>query len=100
MPIRHLKIVLAIGAAVVLGGGAAEAWAWGPATHVKVASDVLANLALLPAAVATLLARHGRDFLYGTIAADFVFAKKLSRVRQFCHHWATGYALLEDAETE
>jgi hypothetical protein len=79
---------------------AAHALAWGPATHVKLASDVLENLHLLPAAVAALLARHRRDYIFGNIAADVVLAKRLSRVKQFCHHWVTGFAILEDAQTD
>ena len=73
---------------------AAEALAWGPATHVKLASDLLDLSHLLPAAVAGLLARCRRDYIFGNIAADVVLAKRLSRVRQFCHHWATGFAIL------
>jgi hypothetical protein len=40
------------------------------------------------------------DFLYGNIAADVVFAKRLSKVKQFCHHWSTGFALLDSARDE
>src|SRR3990172_3707015 len=29
-----------------------------------------------------------------------VFAKRWSRVKQFCHHWSTGFSLLESAENE
>ncbi len=79
---------------------AAEALAWGPATHVKLASDLLEHLNLVPLAVAGLLARCRRDYIFGNIAADVVLAKRLSRVRQFCHHWATGFAILEDAQTD
>ena len=79
---------------------AVEAFAWGPATHVKLASDLLSQLNLLPAALAGLLARHGRDYLFGNIAADVVLAKRLSRVKQVCHHWRTGFAILDDARTD
>ncbi|HSW47201.1 MAG TPA: zinc dependent phospholipase C family protein [Phycisphaerae bacterium] len=73
------------------------AQAWGPMTHVKLASDLLGHLQLLPAGLAILLARHRKDFMFGNIAADVVVAKRLSRVRQICHHWETGFSLLEDA---
>lgn len=87
-------------AAVVVLIGHTELLAWGPATHVKLASDLLAQTALLPAAVAMLLRRHARDYLFGNIAADVVIAKRLSRIRQFCHHWKTGLAILDDARTD
>lgn len=77
-----------------------NAWAWGPATHVKLASDLLEQVALLPAALAMLLGRYARDYLFGNIAADVVFAKRLSRVKQICHHWDTGFAILDDATTD
>ena len=83
----------AAGLAVLLW--ADDAWAWGPAVHVGLARSVLEQLGLLPAAVAAILARHGLAFLYGNIAADVVFAKRLSRVKQFCHHWSTAFRLLE-----
>ena len=73
------------------------ALAWGPAIHVGLAESVLAQLALLPAAVGALLARHRIAFIYGNIAADVVFAKRLSRIKQFCHHWSTGFRLLQAA---
>ena len=77
-----------------------ELFAWGPATHVQLANDVLRNLALLPAAMAALLGRHGLDYVYGCVAADVVFAKRLSRVKQFCHHWSTGFGLLQRADDD
>ena len=85
---------------VLLALPATTAWAWGPATHVKLASDMLGCLHLLPAAAAALLARNAKDYIFGNIAADVVLAKRLSKVKQFCHHWATGFAILEDARTD
>jgi hypothetical protein len=67
---------------------------------MKLAGDLLGRLDLLPAAVAALLARRRRDYLFGNIAADVVLAKRLSRIRQFCHHWETGFAIHDDAPTE
>jgi len=73
------------------------AWAWGPATHVKLAGDLLSLLPLVPSAISVLLSRYAIDFVFGNVAADVVFAKRLSRVKQFCHHWSTGFALLRSA---
>ncbi len=85
-----------VGVACVLGD-VDQAFAWGPATHVGLASDLLQHLSVLPAAVAAVLARNRIAFIYGNIAADIVFAKRLSRVRQFCHHWSTAFGLSEAA---
>lgn len=85
---------------VLLAGSARPAHAWGPGTHVGLGVSVLEELGLLPASIAALLARNTLAYLYGNIAADVVFAKRLSRVKQFCHHWATGFRLLEKAEDD
>jgi len=76
------------------------AYAWGPAMHVALGNSVLGQLALVPAGIATILARHALAYLYGNIAADIVFAKRLSRVKQFCHHWSTGLAVLNSARDD
>jgi hypothetical protein len=83
--------------ALVVGLCAPDAFAWGPATHTRLAADLLSQLSLLPSVMAAVLARYASSFIFGNIAADVVFAKKLSRVRQFCHHWTTGFKLLDDA---
>ncbi len=77
-----------------------EAVAWGPATHIQLASDLLSNLWMLPAAVGALLVRHRQAFEYGCVATDTVFAKKLSKVKQSCHHWSTGFGLLDSAPSD
>ncbi|UCD27452.1 MAG: zinc dependent phospholipase C family protein [Planctomycetota bacterium] len=77
-----------------------DVYAWGPATHIKLASDLFGQLELLPAAFAILLGRHRKDFLFGNIVADVVLAKRLSRIKQFCHHWETGFAIFDDADSD
>ncbi len=91
-------MILAVAGLVLLN--ADRAWAWGPAMHVGIASSVLDNLALLPAALAAVLARNRLAYLFGNIAADVVFAKRLSKTKQFCHHWSTAFRLLEEAGGE
>ena len=93
---RTFVILAAVFLVMALGS---EAWAWGPATHIKLAGDLLANLWLLPAGVAALIARNRRFFVYGNVATDTVFAKKMSRTKQICHRWETGFSLLSSAET-
>jgi hypothetical protein len=85
---------------VVMLGCADFALAWGPATHIELAGSILERLAIMPAAIAAILARNGIAYIYGNIAADIVFAKRWSRVKQFCHHWSTGFGLLESAEDD
>lgn len=77
-----------------------EALAWGPATHVQLGAEILNRLLLLPASVAAIVARHGIDYLYGNVAADVVFAKRWSKIKQFCHHWTTGFSLFDLADDD
>jgi len=86
--------------ALFLLGGVPVAQAWGPATHVELGDSILQQLGMLPAAIAALLSRHRVAYLYGNIAADVVFAKRWSRVKQFCHHWSTAFRLMEQARSE
>lgn len=92
-----MPILLAVIAALCL---AEPAFAWGPATHIGIAQTVFAQIGALPAAVAAIIARHRLSYYYGNIAADMVLAKKMSKVRQFCHHWRTGFRLLDAAQDE
>ncbi|MCG8404569.1 MAG: zinc dependent phospholipase C family protein [Phycisphaerales bacterium] len=91
--------LIAFLACIVLLSSASDVWAWGPTTHIKLASDLLSHLSLLPAAIAALITTHRRHFLYGNVATDTVLAKKMSKVKQVCHRWATGFSLLDSART-
>jgi len=97
MRLSILTVVLGVLGVLCL---ADDAWAWGPAMHIGLAASVMERLYVLPAAVGALLARRSIAYLYGNIAADIVFAKRWSRIKQFCHHWSTGFALLDSARDE
>jgi len=77
----------------------ADGWAWSPGTHVFLGTSVLANLQLLPGAVAELLAAFPVDFLYGSIAADTSFAKKYVPVGRHSHSWHVGQEIHDLAGT-
>lgn len=74
-----------------------DAWAWTPGTHVFLGESVLQNLSLLPSGLASLLAAHPADFLYGSIAADTSIAKKYADVGRHCHSWHVGLEIHEQA---
>jgi len=80
--------------------GCADAYGWGPGTHVQLGTELLNQLWLLPAGMAALLLQQRRAFLYGNVAADVVLAKKMTRVKQLCHHWQTGFSILEQAGSD
>ena len=77
----------------------ADALAWGPGVHTAAARFVLANLDLLPAHVAGVLAQFPNSFFYGCLSADF-FVGKGTRVRPgHSHNWDAADRLLEAAHT-
>jgi len=84
-------------AAGIVVAAAEPAMAWGAVTHVRLATELLGQIGLLPAAVAALLAKHAVHFLYGNVAADVVLGKRFSKVRHVCHRWQTAQAMLESA---
>lgn len=96
----RFSVPTVIVALLVLLTGTDQALAWGPVTHVNLAASVLERLPLLPAAVAMVLAKHGVAYMYGSIAADIVLAKRWSRIKQFCHHWSTAFGLLDAAKDD
>jgi hypothetical protein len=78
----------------------AVAHAWTPGTHIFLGESVLANLAQLPDAIASLLRAFPYDFLYGNIAADTSIAKKYAPVGRHCHAWHVGQEIHDLADTE
>ncbi len=84
-------------AAVVLLAAVMPAYAWGPATHLELARELLARKDLLPLPVASLLASFPYDFLYGNIAADMIIGKKFVDPLRHCHTWPVAFDLFSRA---
>ena len=76
------------------------AHAWTPGTHIYLGESVLANLRLLPSAVAALLQAFPYDFLYGTIAPDTSIAKKYVPPGRHSHFWTVGRETYDLAKTD
>ncbi len=90
---------LAIGGLLLLLSPA-EAWAWGPSTHVWLANTVLSNLGAFPLPLRDLLSAYPYDFLYGNLSADITLAKKYVHYSRHCHRWEMGFLVLERAVSE
>jgi hypothetical protein len=79
----------------------AEAWAWGPITHLAHGSEVLKNLTILSLGLQQLLQVHRLEYLYGCIGADITQARRYTRAQQaHCHSWAVGWAILAHARSD
>ena len=99
MPLPKVALALA-GVALVLLVFPDSAHAWTPGTHIYLGETVLANLAVLPAAVADLLRAYPFDFLYGNIAADSSIAKHYAPLGRHCHYWHVGQEIHDLAESD
>lgn len=75
-----------------------SAWAWGPATHVYLSTEILRSLHLLGAPTAALLAAHPEKFVYGSMAPDISLAKKYAEVGRHSHYWHVGWEMWEEAK--
>jgi hypothetical protein len=95
---RFALALLAVGLVLLVNPEPVHAWT--PGTHIYLGESVLANLALLPAAVADLLRAYPVDFLYGNIAADSSIAKHYAPLGRHCHYWHVGQEIHDLADTD
>ncbi len=77
-----------------------DAFAWGPATHLRFASEVLVNLNMLPQTLRVLIAAYPFDYLYGNLAADLILGKAHIDYRLHCHSWDVAFDVLDKAPEE
>ena len=73
------------------------AWAWGPAVHTAIASNILDQSASLLPAVADVIRSHPLEYLYGSLSADFFVGKGQKNKSGHSHNWETGFRFLEEA---
>lgn len=90
-------VLIGLGLLLLLPG---DAHAWTPGTHVFLGETILANLRLLPVAVADLLHAFPYDFLYGSIAPDTSIAKHYVPPGRHSHYWNVGQETADFAETD
>ncbi len=96
-----LALMLVASAALAVVAFPSDALAWGPVTHLVHGSMLLERLADLPAELRGILARFPYEYLYGCIGADIIQAKKFTRsLYTHCHHWRTGWSVLENASDD
>jgi hypothetical protein len=77
-----------------------DAWAWGPAMHTALACRILQDgTAILPA-IAAIIQSFPREFVYGSLAADFFVGKGTKPRKGHSHNWQTGFRLLRKAKTD
>src|SRR5712692_9441041 len=74
-----------------------DALAWGPLAHLNFSSGALDSLSLLSPATRAILNHYSAEYLYGSLAADIIVGKNLSRYAVHCHNWTVGFQVLDRA---
>jgi hypothetical protein len=73
----------------------ADAWAWGPVTHVWYGAEAIRDPTNLPAALQRLLLDARWAYLYGCLAPDIIQAKRYATsIYDHCHSWRVGWRIL------
>lgn len=75
-----------------------EALAWGPLAHLNFSSGALDSVSLFSPALRAILGRYSSEYLYGSLAADIIVGKNLSRYAVHCHNWTVGFQVLDRAK--
>lgn len=91
--IFRLAVILTI-AGILLPDGAL---AWGAGVHVAQGSFILDNLHMIKPQIASVLAAHPLDYIYGCISADIFIGKGYRRRDDHCHNWSIGMKVLADS---
>jgi hypothetical protein len=101
----HRRALLHALVTAALGGAAlaillwpSDALAWGPLAHLNFSAQALAALGPIPPALRGLLTEFADEFLYGSLAADIVVGKNLSRYLYHCHNWRVGFNVYRQAK--
>ncbi len=74
-----------------------SAYAWGPGVHIGVSVSILDQL---NPQVASMLFANLNEYLYGSLAPDFVLGKKYSKSDKHTHSWDVGFDILHSAEDD
>lgn len=78
----------------------ADAFAWGPGTHLEVATSLLRDTAFFAPAVARLMKRYRDQFVYGTVSADVLVGKKYAGYLHHNHNWRVGWQVFDNCRSD
>lgn len=78
----------------------ANLYAWGPGTHLEVATTLLKEASLFAPAVAVLMKKYRDAFVYGMVSADVLVGKKYAGYLHHNHNWRVGRQVFERCKTD
>jgi hypothetical protein len=98
MKIERLLVTASLAAvALVLLAFPSDAHAWGPLAHLNFSAQALASLGAVQPGLRGVLQDFGNEFLYGSLAADIIVGKNMSRYLYHCHNWRVGFNVFKHA---
>jgi hypothetical protein len=99
MRLQRLLITLSLSAVVLaILAVPASADAWAPLAHLNFSAQALANLGAVQPSIRSVLQDFGNEFLYGSLAADIVVGKNMTRYLYHCHNWRVGFNVFRHAK--
>ncbi len=72
-------------------------FAWGPGAHIGISLTILDKL---PDYLKLLLMSNINEYLYGSLAPDFIIGKTLSEKDKHSHNWDIGFLILKRSKTD
>jgi hypothetical protein len=79
---------------------AESALAWGPGVHTLAALTVLNEVTYTLPEIARIITAFPREFLYGSLAADFFVGKSRISEEDHLHNWDGGFRFLEESRDD
>ncbi len=89
-----LSILIAIALVILFP---LNSFAWGPGVHIGVSLSVIDQL---PDYLKILIMSNINEYLYGSLAPDFIVGKTLSEFSGHSHNWDVGFKILEMADND
>ncbi len=74
-----------------------NSFAWGPGVHIGVSLSLVDQL---PGYLKILIMGNINEYLYGSLAPDFIIGKTLSEFSGHSHNWDVGFKILEMADSD
>jgi hypothetical protein len=74
-----------------------SAYAWGAGVHIGVALNIIEQLDVH---TASIILANISEYLYGSLAPDFIIGKKYSSTARHSHNWDIGFNMLQSAGSE
>src|SRR5512146_102780 len=74
------------------------AHAWGPLAHLNFSAQALSNLGVVQPSIRAVLQDFANEFLYGSLAADIVVGKNMTRYLYHCHNGRVGFNVFRHAK--